>query len=285
MYEIVAREDLSLSTYLLEVQYPMLAKAAKPGQFVIIIFHEGGERVPLTIADFNKEAGTITLVIQAVGKSTKQIQQEGKVGTMIYSVVGPMGIPSHLSNVKKVMCIGGGLGVAPIFPQLRAMKEGGAYVIGIIGFRTKELVFWEDKFRKFCDELIICTDDGSYGMKGLVTDAIKQVAKKHDDIDEAVAIGPPIMMKFCALATKPFNIKTMVSLNPIMVDGTGMCGGCRVTVGDKMKFACVDGPDFNGHEVDFDELLNRLGRIKKDEKKALMKWKDDCTVMGGKGHK
>jgi NAD(P)H-flavin reductase len=190
-----------------------------------------------------------------------------------------MGVPTHLTDAKKVVCVGGGLGVAPVFPQLRAYKEKGAYVIGVIGFRNKDLIFWKDKFDQYCDELIICTDDGSAGMKGLVTDGIKAAMEKHSDIDELIAIGPPIMMKFCAETTREKGIKTFVSLNPIMVDGTGMCGGCRVSVGGKMKFACVDGPDFDGHEVDFDGLMSRLGRFVEDEKLAMEKWSEDCRLM------
>lgn len=284
MYEIVKREDFSDVTFLLEVKHPMMAKAAKPGQFIIVRLNEESERIPLTIADFDSDKGTITMVIQAIGKSTQEMQVECQIGGFIETLVGPMGEPSHISNLKKVICVGGGLGVAPVFPQLRAFKEQGAYVIGVIGFRNKDLVFWKDKFEQYCDELIICTDDGSIGIKGLVTDGIKMSIEKHDDIDEVIAIGPPIMMKFCVETTRPYGIKTMVSLNPIMVDGTGMCGGCRVTVDGKKRFACVEGPDFDGHKVDFDELMNRLGRFKEDEKVALDKWKkhqDNCKLMKG----
>jgi len=274
-FEIVTREDFSDVTYLLEVRHPLMAKAAKPGQFVIVMLNEQGERIPLTIADFDRKKGTITLVIQAVGKTTRQMQQECQVGTTLYGLVGPMGIPSPISHAKKVVCVGGGLGVAPIFPQARAFKEAGAYVIGVVGFRNKDLVFWEDKFRACCDEYIICTDDGSAGIKGLVTAGIKQAIDKHPDIDEVVAIGPPIMMKGCADTTRPYKIKTMVSLNPVMVDGTGMCGGCRVKIGDQVKFACVDGPDFDGHLVDFDDLMTRLRRYTKEERMALDHWEKE----------
>ena len=276
--EIVAREDFSDVTFLLEFHHPMMARAAKPGQFVIVIAIEHGERIPLTIADFDRNKGTITLVVQAVGKTTKEMQQTCRTGTMLYSVVGPMGEPSHISDAGKVICVGGGLGAAPVFPQARAFKENGAYVIGVIGFRNKELVFWEDKFRKYCDEFIICSDDGSAGIKGLVTDGIKLAMEKHDDIDEVIAIGPPIMMKACAETTRPSGIKTTVSLNPIMVDGTGMCGGCRVKVGDRMQFACVDGPDFDGHQVDFDDLMNRLKRFAEEEKLAVERWSETCRA-------
>jgi NAD(P)H-flavin reductase len=274
-FEITTREDFSDLTYLLEVHHPLMAKAAKPGQFVIVMLSEQGERIPLTIADFDREKGTITLVIQAIGKTTRQMQQECQVGTSLYAMVGPMGIPSPISHAKKVVCVGGGLGVAPIYPQARGFKEAGAYVIGVVGFRTKDLVFWEDKFRACCDEFIICTDDGSAGIKGMVTAGILQAIEKHPDIDEVVAIGPPIMMKGCADTTRPYKIKTMVSLNPVMVDGTGMCGGCRVKIGDQVKFACVDGPDFDGHLVDFDDLMMRLKRYTKEERMALDHWEKE----------
>lgn len=277
-FEIVAREDFSDVTYLLEIRHPLMAKAARPGQFVIVMSHEHGERIPLTIADFDRNKGTITLVIQAVGKTTKEMQQVCKVGATLYGIVGPMGIPSPVSHAKKVVCVGGGLGVAPMFPQARAFKESGAYVIGVVGFRNKDLVFWEDKFRACCDEFIICTDDGSAGLKGLVTEGIRQAIEKHPDIDEVVAIGPPVMMKGCAEATRSHKIKTMVSLNPLMVDGTGMCGGCRVKIGDQVKFACVDGPDFDGHQVDFDDLMTRLRRYTKEERVALDHWEQSCRL-------
>jgi NAD(P)H-flavin reductase len=277
-FRIVAREDYSDVTYMLEVAHPQMAQAAKPGQFVIVMEHEHGERIPLTIADFDRERGTITLVIQAVGKTTKEMQANLKVGDTLFAMVGPMGIPSHIGKAKKVVCVGGGLGVAPVYPQARAHKEGGAYVIGVIGFRNKDLMFWQDKFGAVCDELIVCTDDGSAGIKGLVTEGIKQAAAKHSDIDECVAIGPPIMMKGCAQATKALGIKTVVSLNPVMVDGTGMCGGCRVKVGEQVKFACVDGPDFDGHQVDFDDLMSRLGRYKTAERDAMERWTESCRI-------
>ena len=283
-FEIVARTDFSDLTYLLELHHPQLAKAARPGQFVIVMEHEHGERIPLTIADFDRDRGTITLVIQAVGKTTKEMQRNCHVGTHLHALVGPMGMPSAIGSAKKVVCVGGGLGVAPVYPQARAYKESGAYVIGVLGFRNRGLMFWQDKFRACCDELIICTDDGSAGIKGLVTEGIKQAIANHADIDEVVAIGPPIMMKGCAEATRPHGIKTMVSLNPVMVDGTGMCGGCRVKIGDGIKFACVDGPDFDGHQVDFDDLMARLTRYRPAEKAALDAWNDSCRIRGAAGH-
>ena len=277
-FKILVREDYSDVTYSLVIHHPLMAKAARPGQFVIVMTHESGERVPLTIADFDRAKGTVTLVVQAVGKSTKEMQQICQVGTSLYGVVGPMGVPSPLAGKKKVVCVGGGLGVAPIFPQARGFKENGAYVIGILGFRTKNLIFWEDKFRACCDELILCTDDGSAGMKGFVSDGIKRAIEGHGDIDEVVAIGPPIMMKACAETTRPHAIKTIVSLNPIMVDGTGMCGGCRVKIGNEIKFACVDGPDFDGHKVDFNDLMMRLKRYAEEEKVALDRWSENCRM-------
>jgi len=276
--EILRREDFSDVTYLLEIEHPMMARAAQPGQFVIVMSHEEGERIPLTIADFDREKGTITLVIQAVGKSTREMQQHCQVGSHLVSVTGPMGEPSHISNAGKVICVGGGLGVAPVFPQVRAYKEAGAYVIGVVGFRDQSLLFWDDKFKQYCDEFIICTDDGSAGIKGLVTDGIRLAIEKHPDIAEVLAIGPPIMMKACAETTRPYGIKTTVSLNPVMVDGTGMCGGCRVKLNDGMKFACVDGPEFDGHKVDFDDLMNRLHRFSEDEQLAVAKWTESCRA-------
>ena len=277
-FEIVAREDFSDVTYLLEIHHPLMAKAARPGQFVIVMSHEHGERIPLTIADFDRKKGTVTLVVQAVGKTTREMQQNCQVGTTLYGVAGPMGVPSRTSGARKIVCVGGGLGVAPIFPQARAFKEGGAYVIGVVGFRTKDLVFWQDKFRACCDEFIVCTDDGSAGIKGLITDGVKLAIQKHPDIGELVAIGPPVMMRACAEVTRPHKIKTVVSLNPIMVDGTGMCGGCRVKVGGQVRFACVDGPDFDGHQVDFDDLMSRLRRFTREEKSAMERWSESCRM-------
>jgi len=278
VFEIVAREDFSEATFLLQIRHPLMARAARPGQFVIVMARPQGERIPLTLADFDAKNGTITLVIQAVGKTTREMQQDCRVGTALHALVGPMGIPSVIGAAKKVACVGGGLGVAPMFPQARACKQAGAYVIGIVGFRSRALVFWEDKFRSACDELIVCTNDGSSGMKGFVTDGLRLSLEKHSDLSEVVAIGPPVMMKACAEATRARGVKTMVSVNPIMVDGTGMCGGCRVKVGGKVKFACVDGPDFDGHQVDFDDLMARLGRFAGQEKTALERWSESCRM-------
>ena len=277
-FEIVGREDFSDVTFMLEVRHPLLAKAARPGQFVIVMVRPEGERIPLTIADFDRDKGTVTLVIQAVGKTTREIQKECVVGAHLHALVGPMGIPSDPGHAKKVICVGGGLGVAPIFPQARGHKERGAYVIGIVGFRNKDLVFWDEKFRSVCDELIVCTDDGSAGIHGKVTDGLRLALQKHPDVGEVVAIGPPIMMKACAETTRPAGVHTLVSTNPVMVDGTGMCGGCRVKVGGKVKFACVDGPDFDGHQVDFDDLMARLKRFSTAEKAALERWTGECRM-------
>jgi sulfide dehydrogenase subunit beta len=277
-YEIVAREDFSDVTYLLEVSHPRMSRAARPGQFVIVMSSPEGERIPLTIADFDPTRGTITLVIQAVGKTTREMQRDCHVGTHLHALVGPMGIPSHIGKAKKVLCVGGGLGVAPVYPQARGFKQAGAYVIGVVGFRNRELIFWEDKFSAVCDELIVCTDDGSAGVHGRVTEGIRLAIERHPDIEECVAIGPPIMMKSCAEATRPHRIKTMVSLNPVMVDGTGMCGGCRVKLASGIKFACVDGPDFDGHEVDFDDLMSRLGRYRAVEQQAVARFEESCRM-------
>src|SRR3974377_295148 len=277
-FEIVGREDFSPATYSLVVRHPLMAKAARPGQFFIVMSHESGERIPLTIADFDRENGTVTLVVQAVGKTTREMQQTCQVGTALYALVGPMGIPSALGAARKVVCVGGGLGVAPVFPQARGFKENGAYVIGVLGFRRSNLIFWQDKFSSCCDELVLWTDDGSAGIKGFVSDGIKLAIESHPDIDEVIAIGPPLMMKACAEVTRPHAIKTMVSLNPIMVDGTGMCGGCRVKLGNEVKFACVDGPDFDGHKVDFADLMMRLRRYAEQEKTAVARWSENCRM-------
>ncbi len=282
-FEIVTRTDFSDVTYLLEIRHPLMARAARPGQFAIVMPREHGERIPLTLADFDPGKGTVTFVIQAVGKSTREMQRDGRVGSGLFAVVGPMGIPSQIGAAKKVVCVGGGLGVAPIYPQARAFKHSGAYVIGVVGFRTRALMFWEEKFRAVCDELIVCTDDGSVGLKGLVTAGIAQALAQHSDIDEVIAIGPPVMMKGCAQTTRARKIRTMVSLNPVMVDGTGMCGGCRVKIGEQIKFACVDGPDFDAHLVDFDDLIARLGRFKATEKQALERWQESCRLPGRTG--
>ncbi len=266
-YLITRREVFSDTTFLWEVLAPDVARAAEPGHFVMMMLHSGGERIPLTVADFDRERGTITMVIQALGKTTRQMRDNYRAGDSFDDFVGPLGLPQHVEKVGKVVFVGGGLGVAPIFPQLRAFKEAGNQTISIMGFRNKDLVFWEDKFKQYSDELIICTDDGSYGRPGFVTAALKDVLE-NEKPDLVIAIGPLPMMHAAVETSRPFGVKTMVSLNTIMVDGTGMCGSCRVTVGTESKFACVDGPDFDGHLVDFKELHSRQKRFKGQETQA-----------------
>jgi NAD(P)H-flavin reductase len=279
MFRIVKREQFSPITFLWEVSAPDIARAAEPGHFVIVRHGDGGERVPLTIADFDRDRGTVTMVIQAMGKSTNMFMGL-KEGDDLDDLVGPLGKTRHFGNPKTVVCVAGGLGVAPVFPQLRRYKRGGAHTIAIVGFRSKELMFWVDRFRAESDECLITTDDGSFGIKGVVTVALKQVLERGSDVDEVLAIGPPVMMKACAEFTRARGIRTVVSLNPIMVDASGMCGGCRVTVGGKMQFACVDGPEFDGHAVDFDEMMLRSRRFDRQEKESMRQFKErhECWV-------
>jgi len=277
VYTIVRRQQFSETNFLWEVEAPDVASSAQPGQFVMVRLHEGSERVPLTVADFDRERGTITLVVQALGKTTQEMRDRYEEGEGFADFVGPLGLATHIGKVGHVVLVGGGLGVAPVFPQLRAYKEAGNKITGIIGFRTKDLVFWEDRFREYCDELIVCTDDGSYGRPGFVTEALREVVEtEHPDL--VVAIGPMPMMRACVEVTRPSGTKTNVSLNSIMVDGTGMCGSCRVTVDGVVKFACVDGPDFDGHAVDFGELLVRQSRFKNLEVKAAEAYNHICQV-------
>lgn len=278
MYRIVRREQFSEVTFLWDVLAPDVARAARPGQFVMIRLREGGERIPLTVADFDAEQGTITLVIQALGKTTLEMLKEFKAGDWFEDFVGPLGIPSEVEDFGHVVLVGGGLGVAPIFPQLRAFKQAGNCTTAIIGFRNKELIFWEEKFRPWCDELIVCTDDASYGRPGFVTGALGEIIAREPIPAEVIAIGPLPMMRACAEVTRPSGIKTIVSLNAIMVDGTGMCGSCRVSVGGRTLFACVDGPDFNAHEVDFPELLRRQNRFKKQERVSQERFDHVCNL-------
>ncbi len=277
MYKILKREEFSPVTFLWEVEAKDVALASHPGQFVMVRLHEGSERIPLTIADFDKEKGAVTLVVQVVGKSTEEMFKY-KEGDSIQDLCGPLGIPSHIEKKKKVVFVGGGLGIAPVYPILRAHKEIGNHTISIVGFRSKTLVFWEDKFKKMSDELYITTDDGSYGRKGLVIDPLRELLEKDKEIEEVVAIGPVIMMKACADTTRPFGVNTYVSLNTIMIDGMGMCGGCRVTYDGKDKFACVDGPDFDAHKVDFNELMKRQKRFVKEEKRVLEDYHHKCKL-------
>ena len=278
MYQIVHAEQFSPTTFLWEVFAPDVARAARPGQFVMLRLHEGGERIPLTIADFHRERGTITMVVQALGKTTQEMRDNYGKGDWFQDFVGPLGIATHLDGPGHVVMVGGGLGVAPVFPQLRAYKQAGCKTTGIIGFRSEDFIFWKDKFAEFCDELIVCTDDGSYGRPGFVTVALKDVLDNATDVDRVVAIGPMPMMAACSDLTKPYEVETIVSLNTIMVDGTGMCGSCRVTVGGDVKFACVDGPDFDAHQVDFTELNVRQRRFFKQEDRANKDWDHVCNL-------
>jgi NAD(P)H-flavin reductase len=273
MFEILRREQFSPVTYLWELRAPEIAKAAQPGHFVIVRHGDSGERIPLTIADFDRERGTITLVIQAVGKSTHMMMGLA-AGGHVDDVVGPLGHARDFGTPKRVVCVGGGLGVAPVYPQLRKYKELGAHTISIVGFRSKDLMFWLDRFGAQSAEMLVCTDVGSYGLKGFVTVALKQVLERESGIDEVLAIGPALMMKACVELTRPRAVRTVVSLNPVMVDGTGMCGGCRVSVGGKMKFACVDGPEFDGHQVDFDEMQLRARRFEREERESMRRWQE-----------
>ena len=265
MFKIVKREEMAEGTVILnEIEAPLIAKKALPGQFVILKANETGERIPLTMAETDPEKGTITIIYMVVGKSTA-LFKDLKVGDGYQDVIGPLGKATHLEKVGRVICVGGGTGVAVLHPITRALKEIGNHVICIIGARNKNLLMLEDKMKAASHDLRICTDDGSYGHHGFVTEVLKEVLEEGD-IQLCVAIGPVPMMKFVSKMTKEYNVKTMVSLNPIMVDGTGMCGGCRVSVGGKTKFACVDGPEFDGHEVDYDELMLRLQAYIEDEK-------------------
>ena len=256
MYKIVRKKELNSAVTLMEIEAPFVARKAKAGQFIIFRVDEQGERVPLTIAGYDREKGTVSIIFQKVGFSTNALGALNE-GDYIQDFVGPLGKPTDTEGVKRVCVVGGGVGCAIALPVAQALKAQGTKVTGIIGFRNKDLVILEDEFRACCDELIIMSDDGSYGQKGVVTMPLEEKIKAGANFDEVITIGPLIMMKFVVKTTKPYNVKTVVSMNPIMVDGTGMCGGCRLTVGGKTKFACVDGPDFDGFEVDFDEAMHR----------------------------
>ncbi len=272
MFKILKKEELSESITAFDIDAKDIAKKAKPGNFIVLRTHEQGERIPLTIADFDREKGTITTVFQKVGKSTYYLGALNE-GDFITDVIGPLGIPSHIENFGKVVCIGGGVGIAPIYPITRALKEAGNIIISIIGARTKSLLFWEEKMRKVSDELIITTDDGSYGRKAVVTIPLEELLKEGN-INLVVAIGPAIMMKFACKTTEKYNVKTIVSLNSIMIDATGMCGGCRVGVGGETKFCCVDGPEFDGHKVDFDLLMERQKMYLDEERLAMQRYRE-----------
>ncbi len=267
MFKIVHREEMSDGTVVLnELEAPKIARKAKPGQFVILKANETGERIPLTMAETDPEKGTITIIYQVVGKSTALFKTL-QVGDGYQDVIGPLGKPTHIEKLGKVVCVGGGTGIAVLHPITRALKEIGNHVICIIGARSKDILIMEDRMKAASHDLRICTDDGSYGHHGFVTDVLKEVLES-EQIDQVVAIGPVPMMKFVSKLTKEYNTPTLVSLNPIMVDGTGMCGGCRVTEGGTTKFASVDGPEFDGHQVDYDELMLRLQSYCEDEKKC-----------------
>jgi ferredoxin--NADP+ reductase len=272
MYGILEKEKLAPNLTYFKIKAPAVARKAQAGQFVIVRIDERGERIPLTIADYDREAGTITLIFQEVGKSTMHLGTL-EVGDQLATFVGPLGRPTEVANYGTVVCVGGGVGIAPIFPIARALKEAGNTVISIIGARNKSLLFWEDRMRAVSDELIVCTDDGSYGRKALVTEPLKDLLEaRAREIAHIWAIGPAIMMKFVSATTKPYQVPTIVSLNPIMVDGTGMCGCCRVQVGGQTRFACVDGPEFDGHQVDWDLLLSRQRSYLDEEQRSLSLW-------------
>ncbi|MCM2301954.1 MAG: sulfide/dihydroorotate dehydrogenase-like FAD/NAD-binding protein [Flavobacteriaceae bacterium] len=270
MFKIIEKEFLSENVAKLVIEAPYIAKSRKAGHFIILRIDENGERIPLTISDADIEKGTITLIVQRVGVSSHKLCSMN-AGESILDVVGPLGTATHIANVGTVLCAGGGVGVAPLFPIVQAMKLAGNRVITVIAARNKDLVILEDQMRKYSDELIIMTDDGSKGTKGLVTHGMEEVILR-EKIDEAIVIGPAIMMKFAALTTKKYDIPTQASLNTIMVDGTGMCGACRVTVGGKTEFVCVNGPEFDAHKVNFDEMLNRLGAYKAKESKCYREY-------------
>ncbi|MBF0430486.1 MAG: sulfide/dihydroorotate dehydrogenase-like FAD/NAD-binding protein [Fibrobacteria bacterium] len=275
MNRIVQKKQLSNDVFQLKVEAPLIAEERKPGQFIVLMLNSDyGERIPLTIADASEKEGTISLIFQAVGKTTIELSQLNE-GDEIANLLGPLGAPTHIEKFGKVVCVGGGIGVAPLHPIAKGMKEAGNEVITIVGSRNKELLILEDEMKSIADELIVCTDDGSYGRKCLVTEPLKELCEMDSKPDLVVAIGPPIMMKFCALTTKPYKVPTVVSLNTIMIDGTGMCGGCRVTVGGSTKFVCVDGPEFDGHLVDFDNMMNRLSAYKDFEERA----RHNCKMM------
>ena len=277
MFKILKKEELSDIVTLFEIEAKDIAIKAKAGNFFVLRTHEQGERIPLTIADFDREKGTLTTVFQKVGKTTYHLGTLNE-GDYISDVIGPLGMHSHIENFGKVICVGGGVGIAPIYPITRALKEAGNTMISIIGARTKNLIFWEEKMRRVSDELIVTTDDGSYGRKAVVTVPLDELLRENKDINLVVAIGPAIMMKFVCKTTEKYDVKTIVSLNSIMVDATGMCGACRIEVGGETKFACVDGPEFDGHKVDFDLLMARQRMYPEEEKLAMERYKEKMGV-------
>jgi ferredoxin--NADP+ reductase len=275
MYRIVRKEALKPTVILYEIEAPMVAKKAEPGQFIILRVDENGERIPITIHDFDREKGTVTIIVQTIGATTEKLSHKAE-GEYIQDFVGPLGRPTETEGKKKVCVVGGGVGCAIAYPVLKKFHDCGAEVHAVVGFKNKDLVILEDKFRAASSVLKLMTDDGSYGEKGLVTDALKELIDAGNQYDEIFAIGPAIMMKFVSKTTEPYGIPTTVSMSPIMVDGTGMCGGCRVTVGGETKFACVDGPDFDGHKVDWDESLKR-GKMYFDWERH--KYEETCNLF------
>lgn len=267
MYKIVRKEVLNPTVTLMEIDAPLIAKKAEPGQFIILRVDQDGERIPLTVADFDREKGTVTIIFQIVGATTEKLNHKEQ-GECIADFVGPLGVASHTDGLKKVAVVGGGVGCAIAYPIAKKLHNLGCEVHSIVGFRNKDLVILENEFDRVSDVLKMMTDDGSHGEKGLVTDALKALIENGEQYDEVITIGPLIMMKFVCKLTKEYGIKTVVSMNPIMIDGTGMCGGCRLTVGGETKFACVDGPDFDGHLVDFDEAIERGSMYKEFERHA-----------------
>ncbi len=280
MYRIVEKRELAKGVDEFVVEAPEISRKAKPGQFVIVRVVSRGERIPLTIADVDPESGTVTLMVQRVGKSTYHLSCFEE-GNSLRDIVGPLGKPTEIKKWGHVVAVGGGLGLAPIHHICKGIKEAGNRLTVIMGFRSKDLIFWEDRMRLMADDLIITTNDGSYGKKGLVTDALKEVIEE-DKVDAVICAGPVPMMKAVAELTRPYGIYTVASLNPIMVDGTGMCGACRVTVGGEVKFACVDGPEFDAHQVDFDELMNRLRMFRDKEEIAMRRFQEKHCGCGGK---
>lgn len=275
MFKILKKQVLNPTVTKMVIEAPLVAKKAEPGQFIIFRASEDGERVPLTIADFDREKGTVTIIYQIVGASTMELNTLNE-GDSLVDFVGPLGTPSHLDGLKKVAVVGGGVGCAIAYPTAKKLHELGAEVHSVIGFRNKDLVILEKEFEEVSNQVVKMSDDGSWGNKGLVTNALEQLIKDGNQYDEVIAIGPLVMMKFVCELTKKYNIKTMVSMNPIMIDGTGMCGGCRLTVGGKTKFACVDGPDFDGHEVDFGEAMHRGGMYREFEAHAR---EAECNLL------
>lgn len=274
MYKILAKEALTPSTKLFRIEAPDVARKARAGQFVVVRIDDRGERIPLTIADWDRDEGSITLISQEIGATTMRLGTLA-VGDALADFVGPLGLPSEIENFGTVVCVGGGVGIAPVFPIARALKEAGNRVLSVIGARCRELLFWEERMRGVSHEIVVCTDDGSYARKALVTEPLKEILQSNAPVARVIAIGPAIMMKFCSLTTQPLKVKTIVSINSIMVDATGMCGACRISVGGQTKFVCVDGPEFDGHEVDWDLLLARQSVYLKEEKLALERFQKE----------